>query len=60
LYLEHDRTDHRTLSGSRTGQAKILDFGVAKLAAEWRVARDSTTLTQAVMTVPGEALGTVA
>ena len=41
------------------GQAKILDFGVAKLV-ERRAGPEETTLTEAMMTNPGSALGTVA
>ena len=42
------------------GQAKILDFGLAKLVAEPRVPPEATTLTEALITSPGSALGTVA
>jgi serine/threonine protein kinase/Tfp pilus assembly protein PilF len=42
------------------GQAKILDFGLAKLVAERRPAPEETTLTEAMLTSPGAALGTVA
>src|SRR5262249_11720542 len=42
------------------GQAKILDFGVAKLVVERRVAPEEATLTAALMTSPGAAVGTVA
>ena len=42
------------------GQAKILDFGVAKLVTKRQVAPEATTLTEALITSPGSALGTVA
>src|ERR1044071_1805707 len=42
------------------GQAKILDFGLAKLVAERRPLPEETTLTEALLTSPGAALGTVA
>ena len=42
------------------GQAKILDFGLAKLVEEQRISPEASTLTEALMTVPGAALGTVA
>jgi tetratricopeptide (TPR) repeat protein len=42
------------------GQAKILDFGLAKLVAERRPGPEETTLTEALLTSPGAALGTVA
>jgi serine/threonine protein kinase/Tfp pilus assembly protein PilF len=42
------------------GQAKILDFGLAKLVAERRPLPEETTLTEALVTSPGAALGTVA
>ncbi|MGH9673962.1 MAG: protein kinase domain-containing protein, partial [Bryobacteraceae bacterium] len=42
------------------GQAKILDFGLAKLVAERRVSADAATLSEALITSPGTALGTVA
>src|ERR1041385_943686 len=42
------------------GQAKILDFGLAKLVAERHPLPEETTLTEALLTSPGAALGTVA
>jgi serine/threonine protein kinase/Tfp pilus assembly protein PilF len=42
------------------GQAKILDFGLAKLVAERRPLPEETTLTEALLTSPGAAIGTVA
>jgi serine/threonine protein kinase/Tfp pilus assembly protein PilF len=42
------------------GQAKILDFGLAKLVMERRTSHEETTLTEALVTSPGTALGTVA
>jgi serine/threonine protein kinase/Tfp pilus assembly protein PilF len=44
------------------GQAKILDFGLAKLAAERRVGPEAPTLTlpEAALTSPGMAVGTIA
>ena len=45
---------------TKRGQAKILDFGLAKLVAERRPAPEETTLTEALVTSPGAALGTVA
>jgi serine/threonine-protein kinase len=45
------------------GQAKILDFGLAKLLAEWRPSESETTVTltlsEELLTSPGTALGTV-
>ncbi len=43
---------------TREGQAKILDFGLAKLPAERRV--ESAATTEEFLTSPGSALGTVA
>src|SRR3989449_5720424 len=42
------------------GQAKILDFGLAKLVMERRTSQEETTVTVALVTSPGTALGTVA
>jgi serine/threonine protein kinase/tetratricopeptide (TPR) repeat protein len=44
------------------GEAKILDFGLAKLAAERRLGPEAPTLTllEAALTSPGTAVGTVA
>jgi eukaryotic-like serine/threonine-protein kinase len=42
------------------GQAKILDFGLAKLPAGRREAADSAAPTEEFLTSPGSALGTVA
>ena len=42
------------------GLAKILDFGLAKLAAGERLAADASTLSQSLVTNPGSAVGTVA
>jgi len=42
------------------GQAKILDFGLAKLAAERQISPESSTLTEVLVTKPGSAVGTVA
>ena len=45
---------------TRRGQAKILDFGLAKLAPEGAAALPSTVATEALLTSPGTAVGTVA
>jgi len=45
---------------TQTGQAKILDFGLAKLPAERREAAESAATTEEFLTSPGSALGTVA
>ena len=45
---------------TQTGQAKILDFGLAKLPAEKREAAESAATTEEFLTSPGSALGTVA
>jgi eukaryotic-like serine/threonine-protein kinase len=45
---------------TQRGQAKILDFGLAKLAASYKEALESTGTTQAPVTNPGSALGTIA
>src|SRR5207249_1088199 len=45
---------------SDRGQAKILDFGLAKLVAERRSSPEASTLTEDLMTSPGSVLGTVA
>ncbi len=42
------------------GQAKILDFGLAKLVAERRAAPDAPTVSEDLLTRHGAALGTVA
>ncbi|HEV2388862.1 MAG TPA: protein kinase [Candidatus Acidoferrales bacterium] len=42
------------------GQAKILDFGLAKLTAERQVAPEAPTLSEELLTSPGAALGTIA
>jgi non-specific serine/threonine protein kinase len=43
------------------GRAKILDFGLAKLVTERRrPSPEEATLTEALMTIPGAVLGTVA
>jgi serine/threonine-protein kinase len=42
------------------GQAKVLDFGLAKLVAERRASLEGATLTEDLVTSPGTALGTVA
>ncbi len=41
-------------------QAKILDFGLAKLVADRRSATEAATIDAALLTSPGSALGTVA
>ncbi len=41
-------------------QAKILDFGLAKLIADRRSSPEAPTLTEDLLTSPGSALGTVA
>src|SRR5712692_5094119 len=41
-------------------QAKILDFGLAKLIADRRSSPEASTLTEDLLTSPGSALGTVA
>jgi len=45
---------------TRRGQAKILDFGLAKLAPEGAAALPSNVATEALLTSPGTAVGTVA
>jgi serine/threonine protein kinase/Tfp pilus assembly protein PilF len=45
---------------TQNGQAKILDFGLAKLPAERREAAESAATTEEFLTSPGSALGTVA
>ncbi len=42
------------------GQAKILDFGLAKLVADRRASADAPTMTEDLMTRAGAVLGTVA
>src|SRR5438093_8914336 len=42
------------------GQAKILDFGLAKLIAEQRSSPEAPTITDDMLTSPGSAVGTVA
>jgi serine/threonine protein kinase/Tfp pilus assembly protein PilF len=44
----------------QSGQAKILDFGLAKLPAERREVAESAATTEEFLTSPGSALGTVA
>jgi serine/threonine protein kinase len=45
----------------RTGQAKILDFGLAKIALEWRAGANSAASgTPTALTHPGAPVGTVA
>jgi serine/threonine protein kinase/Tfp pilus assembly protein PilF len=41
-------------------QAKVLDFGLAKLPAERRAAAESAATTEEFLTSPGSALGTIA
>ncbi len=45
---------------TKDGQAKILDFGLAKLPADRREAAESAATTEEFLTSPGSALGTVA
>jgi serine/threonine protein kinase len=45
---------------TRDGQAKILDFGLAKFPAGRREAAESAATTEEFLTSPGSALGTVA
>ena len=45
---------------TQSGQAKILDFGLAKLPAARREAAESAATTEEFLTSPGSALGTVA
>jgi eukaryotic-like serine/threonine-protein kinase len=45
---------------TRRGQAKILDFGLAKLAPEGAGALPTNAATEALLTSPGTAVGTVA
>ncbi|MGH9660770.1 MAG: serine/threonine-protein kinase, partial [Bryobacteraceae bacterium] len=42
------------------GQAKILDFGLAKLVSDRRASSDASTLSEAFISSPGTTLGTVA
>src|SRR5437899_1081228 len=42
------------------GQAKILDFGLAKLVADQRSTSEASTLSESLLTTAGAALGTVA
>lgn len=45
---------------TQSGQAKILDFGLAKLPAERREAKGSAATTEDFLTSPGSTVGTVA
>ena len=45
---------------TQSGQAKILDFGLAKLPAERQEAAESAATTEEFLTSPGSAVGTVA
>jgi non-specific serine/threonine protein kinase len=45
---------------TQRGQAKILDFGLAKLPAARRQAAETTATTEELLTSPGSAVGTVA
>jgi eukaryotic-like serine/threonine-protein kinase len=45
---------------TQSGQVKLLDFGLAKLAGERRQPADSAASTEGPVTSPGSALGTVA
>ncbi len=42
------------------GQAKVLDFGLAKLSEDRRASPEASTISEALITSPGAALGTVA
>jgi serine/threonine protein kinase/Tol biopolymer transport system component len=42
------------------GQAKVLDFGLAKLSEERRASPEASTVSEVIITSPGAALGTVA
>src|SRR5512136_1034974 len=42
------------------GQAKILDFGLAKLVAERRSSPEAATVSEELITSPGSAIGTIA
>jgi eukaryotic-like serine/threonine-protein kinase len=45
---------------TRRGQAKILDFGLAKLPAAHREELETAATTEALLTSPGSAVGTIA
>jgi serine/threonine protein kinase/Tfp pilus assembly protein PilF len=45
---------------TRRGQAKILDFGLAKLPAAHREESETAATTEALLTSPGSAVGTIA
>jgi serine/threonine protein kinase len=45
---------------NRHGQAKILDFGLAKYVVEQRAASETVTISETRLTEPGSAVGTIA
>jgi len=47
-------------TSGRPGQAKILDFGLAKLVEDRRASPEAATLSEDMISSPGTALGTVA